>query len=135
MFKINGLICCFIWFLDTGTTVALVTVAITLNNPEWSGSMTKKQLHRIEVVNRNQVFYCAEDQLLLIGMERQNINCINVGCRGGGCGVCKVRIITGDYETKCMSRAHISEAEEKQNYALACRVLPRGDLLIEYDQE
>lgn len=97
--------------------------------------MTKQQLHRIEVVNRDQVFYCAEDQVLLIGMERQNINCINVGCRGGGCGVCKVRIITGDYETKCMSRAHISEAEEKQNYALACRVLPRGDLLIEYEQK
>tara|TARA_R110001583_G_scaffold2296_17_gene17018 strand:+ start:19683 stop:20048 length:366 start_codon:yes stop_codon:yes gene_type:complete len=121
--------------LDAGTTVALVTVAITLNKPEWSGSMTKKQLHRIEVVNRKQVFYCAEDQVLLIGMERQNISCINVGCRGGGCGVCKVRIITGSYETKRMSRTHISEAEEKQNYALACRVLPRGDLLIEYDQE
>lgn len=124
----------FLFFL-VGTTVALMTVAIMLNKPEWGGSMTIKQLHRIEVVNRNQVFYCAEDQVLLIGMERQNINCINVGCRGGGCGVCKVRIITGDYETKRMSRAHISEAEEEKNYALACRILPRGDLLIEYDKQ
>jgi len=96
--------------------------------------MTGKQLYRIEVVNRKQAFYCAEDQVLLIGMERQNIGCIDVGCRGGGCGVCKVRIIHGDYETKRMSRQHISAAEQQQGFALACRVLPRDDLQIESDQ-
>ena len=96
--------------------------------------MTVKQLYRIDIVNRKFNFYCSEDQVLLVGMERRNESFIRVGCRGGGCGICKVRIIDGDYETKRMSRAHISEAEEKQGYALACRVLPRGDLLIEYDQ-
>ena len=96
--------------------------------------MTVKKLYRIDIVNRKVNFNCAEDQVLLVGMERRNKNFIRVGCRGGGCGVCKVRIIDGDYETKRMSRKHISEAEEKQGYALACRVLPRGDLLIEYDQ-
>ena len=96
--------------------------------------MTVKQLYRIDIVNRKLNFYCSEDQVLLVGMERRNESFIRVGCRGGGCGICKVRILDGDYETKRMSRAHISEAEEKQGYALACRVLPRGDLLIEYDQ-
>ena len=95
--------------------------------------MVEKKLYRVEVVNRKQIFYCAEDQVLLIGMEHQNISCINVGCRGGGCGICKVRIIDGKYETKRMSRSHISEAEEEKCFALACRVLPRSDLLIESD--
>jgi len=96
--------------------------------------MTGKKLYRIEVVNRKQAFYCAEDQVLLTGMERQNISCIDVGCRGGGCGVCKVRIIKGEYETKRMSRTHISTTEEEKCFALACQVLPRSDLLIESDQ-
>lgn len=96
--------------------------------------MVQQQLYRIEIINRQQSFLCAANQVLLIGMERRNISSINVGCRGGGCGVCKVRIIDGDYETKRMSRAHISAVEEEQGFALACRVLPRSDLLIEADQ-
>lgn len=56
---------------------------------------------------------------------------IKVGCKGGGCGVCKVRILGGEYQTKVMSKAHISEAEADQGYALACRVLPKTDLTIQ----
>lgn len=87
--------------------------------------------YRIEIVNRKLSFYCLEEQLLLNAMERKNLRAIPVGCRGGGCGVCKVRIIDGSYQTKRMSRAHISEEEEKQGFALACRVFPLEDLLIE----
>lgn len=56
---------------------------------------------------------------------------IKVGCKGGGCGVCKVRIVSGNYDTKVMSKAHISETDAEQGYALACRVLPQTDLTIE----
>lgn len=92
--------------------------------------MAATQLYRIEIAGQQQEFFCAPDQVLLIGMERQNASGIRVGCRGGGCGVCKVRIIDGLYETKCMSRKHVSEAEEQQGIALACRVMPRSDLLL-----
>lgn len=56
---------------------------------------------------------------------------IRIGCKGGGCGVCKVRILSGKYHTKIMSKAHIDETEAAQGYALACRVLPLTDLTIE----
>ena len=95
--------------------------------------MTTDQIFRIQIVNREQEFVCAEDQVLLIGMERHNASGINVGCRGGGCGVCKIRILQGEYEAKRMSRAHISTTEQEQGYALACRIFPRTDLLIESD--
>lgn len=95
--------------------------------------MAAEQLYRIQIVNRDQEFVCTEDQALLIGMERRSASSINVGCRGGGCGVCKIRILNGDYESKRMSRAHISQAEEKQGFALACRVFPRGDMVVESD--
>ena len=55
---------------------------------------------------------------------------IPVGCRGGGCGVCKVRIEAGDVRTEKMSRACISAEEEAQGLVLACRAYPRSDLQL-----
>ncbi|UTW02383.1 2Fe-2S iron-sulfur cluster binding domain-containing protein [Amphritea atlantica] len=95
--------------------------------------MPEQASHVITVANRNQRFKCAEDQVLLIAMERMRANAINVGCRGGGCGVCKIRILQGEYECKRMSKAHISETEQQQGFVLACRVFPRTDLEIEAD--
>lgn len=93
--------------------------------------MSEQASHVITVANRNQRFQCAEDQVLLIAMERMCVNAIDVGCRGGGCGVCKIRILKGEYECKRMSKAHISETEQQQGFVLACRVFPRTDLEIE----
>ena len=37
---------------------------------------------------------------------------IQVGCRGGGCGVCRVEVLAGDvYTAKRMSKAHVTEAD------------------------
>ena len=95
--------------------------------------MPDRKTHLIRVTNRDQSFKCAEDQVLLVAMERMSAAAINVGCRGGGCGVCKIRILQGDYECKRMSKAHISEEEIQQGFVLACRVFPRTDLEIESD--
>ncbi|WP_084332420.1 2Fe-2S iron-sulfur cluster-binding protein [Marinobacterium jannaschii] len=87
----------------------------------------------ISVINRDSRFVCDESQTLLGGMEAQALAVIRVGCRGGGCGMCKIRILDGAFESKRMSRAHISEAEAAEGYALACRVFPRSPMLIESD--
>ena len=55
---------------------------------------------------------------------------IPVGCRGGGCGVCRVRVLSGEYATKRMSRAHVSEADEAEGVVLACRLLPASDIVV-----
>lgn len=94
---------------------------------------TDIKVHRIQVVNRDQEYLCRDDKTLLVGMEIQNAKTIDVGCRGGGCGLCKIRILEGDFESKRMSRAHVSETEESEGFALACRILPRGDMVIESD--
>lgn len=89
--------------------------------------------YRISVINRDEQYLCRDDKTLLVGMERQGFHAIDVGCRGGGCGVCKIRVLSGEYESKRMSRAHISEEEEKAGYALACRIFPRSEMVIESD--
>ncbi|TQK01099.1 2Fe-2S iron-sulfur cluster protein [Herbaspirillum sp. SJZ107] len=55
---------------------------------------------------------------------------IPVGCRGGGCGICKISVISGHYIAAKMSRACISEEEERNGTVLACRITPVTDLSI-----
>ncbi len=55
---------------------------------------------------------------------------IQVGCRGGGCGVCRVQVLEGEYQCKRMSRRFVSEQEEREGYALACRLLVTDDVIV-----
>lgn len=75
-------------------------------------------------------FEAKADEHLLRGMERLGRRGIPVGCRGGGCGICKVQVVAGQYRTIKMSRNCVSSAEEAQGYALACRLYAESDLDI-----
>ena len=75
-------------------------------------------------------FWCVADDLVLLAMEHQGQHLIPVGCRRGGCGICKVQVLSGEYETLVMSRAQVSINEEADRYALACRLMPKSDLKI-----
>jgi ferredoxin len=75
-------------------------------------------------------YACAESRSLLDGMEALGRKGIPVGCRNGGCGVCKVAITEGQYIARVMSREHVSEAEEAQGHVLACRVRPASDIRL-----
>lgn len=55
---------------------------------------------------------------------------VAVGCRGGGCGACRVQILEGHYDTKKMSKRHVTAEEAADGYALACRVFPLEPLLL-----
>ena len=86
--------------------------------------------HRITIDDIDASYDCREDESLLAGMHRLDRRGIPVGCRGGGCGVCKVRILDGQYSKAVMSRAHVSSAEESEGCVLACRVFPGSDLRL-----
>ena len=92
--------------------------------------------HRVMIYGENQGFACNEDQNLLQGMRTFRfgvpmLEAIPVGCRGGGCGVCRIRVLSGDYETQKMSRKHVHPEDQATGMALACRVYPRSDLTVE----
>jgi ferredoxin len=76
-------------------------------------------------------FEVRADERLLHEMVKRQVADIPVGCRGGGCGVCRIRVVEGEYTTKRMSRQHVSEADEADGVALACRVIPTTDLIVE----
>jgi uncharacterized 2Fe-2S/4Fe-4S cluster protein (DUF4445 family) len=58
---------------------------------------------------------------------------VRSGCRGtGACGLCLVRIITGDAgEPSPNERLHLDDEQLAQRIRLACRVMPEHDLEIE----
>lgn len=86
----------------------------------------------IHVAQSDETFPCAANESLLQGMVRLGRKGIPVGCVNGGCGVCKVRIVSGDIKALGpISRAHVTVDEEQQGYTLACRVAPQTAVDLE----
>lgn len=88
--------------------------------------MTSK--HDIHITDTDEHYPCSEQESLLRAMEKLGRRGIPVGCRGGGCGVCKIRILSGKAWTKRMSRAQVSAQEEAEGYVLACRAFAESDI-------
>lgn len=86
--------------------------------------------HTITIDDDGQTYRCSEQRSLLEGMEQLGRKGIPVGCRNGGCGVCKVAILDGHYSTRVMSREHVSEEDERCGRVLACRAKPLSDIRL-----
>ncbi|WP_312450944.1 2Fe-2S iron-sulfur cluster-binding protein [Stutzerimonas nitrititolerans] len=86
-----------------------------------------------QVFNRTtgDSFTCNGDQSVLKAMELVGKKCVPVGCRGGGCGFCKIRVVEGDFECGKMSKVHVPPEALAQGEVLACRIYPQADLTIE----
>lgn len=84
----------------------------------------------VSLADSGERFACASEASVLAGMASLGRRGIPCGCRGGGCGVCKVQVLSGQYRSRAMSRAHISEAEQQAGKVLACRIYPDSDLSL-----
>jgi ferredoxin len=89
-----------------------------------------KMRFRVEIEDCDQSFSCAEDQTVLRSTETGLTRRIPVGCRQGGCGVCRVQVLEGTYRVRVMSRAHITPEDQAQGRVLACCIWPTSDLRI-----
>ena len=93
--------------------------------------------YKITVENTGEAT-CYEGERVLAALERaqsfgrlKNLpRRLPVGCRRGGCGVCRARVLSGDYRTDPMSRAHVSEADEAAGLVLSCAIYALGDLSL-----
>ena len=92
------------------------------------GSTARPAAFSVAIGNTQESYRCAASSTLLAGMEALARRGIPVGCRGGGCGVCKVLIESGAVRTEKMSRSHVSVQEQAAGYVLACRAYPQSDV-------
>lgn len=93
----------------------------------------EQKYHEIYIEDQNRTVKCSEQESVLQAMLRIGDTTIPIGCKGGGCGICRVQVLEGDYQAKKMSRCHISEDMLAQQRLLACRIYPRGNLRLRLD--
>lgn len=87
--------------------------------------------HNIFVKNKDMSQKCLESKNLMDGLKGF-CKLTPKGCHNGACGVCRVQVLSGKYETKKMNRVYISEDDERNNILLACRVYPLSDMEVEF---
>ncbi len=59
-----------------------------------------------------------------------------IGCRRGGCAICKVDIVEGEVEyNRVVSESVLSEEEMAAGICLSCRAVPVGDVTIALREE
>jgi len=56
---------------------------------------------------------------------------VTFGCRGGGCGTCKMRVISGHIDHGRYSVAVLPEEEKTSGWFLSCQARALSDLTIE----
>jgi len=78
----------------------------------------------------NQSFLCSKEHNLVQAARAQMVK-IPCACLGGGCGICKVKVISGQYEMDTYAKSALSDEEARIGYVLLCKTRPLSDLQIE----
>lgn len=86
--------------------------------------------YQVMIAETGEHFECSGEESVLEAMSRLGRRGIPAGCRGGGCGVCKVEVLAGSFHARRMSRDHVSVDDERDGRLLACRVFPRSALVL-----
>lgn len=86
--------------------------------------------HLVRIVDTDESVRCHEQESALVALARTGKRGIPVGCRGGGCGVCKVEVVCGEFRKRNMSRSHVSEQDEANGRVLACCIYPESDIEV-----
>lgn len=75
------------------------------------------------------------DETVLEGLYRAGY-AYRIGCRRGGCGVCKVDLLEGAvYYPRTVSDEVLTERERGSGTCLTCRAVPAGDVTIALREE
>jgi len=74
------------------------------------------------------------DETLLAALGRAGLR-YRVGCRRGGCGICKVQLVLGEvrYE-RPIAASVLSDEEQVEGICLSCRAVPITNIVIELQE-
>lgn len=86
---------------------------------------------RITVEPFAHSFECADGETLLEGALRNNL-LLRYGCKYGGCGTCKVRLVDGDVDESGSSFA-LTSGDRAQELILACASVPLEDCVVDVE--
>ena len=79
----------------------------------------------------DEVIYLEPDETLLSGLYKARYS-YTVGCERGGCGICKVDVLDGDFSyNRPIAETVISAEERTDGTCLSCRAVPDSDVTIQ----
>ena len=88
------------------------------------------ETYTITLLPMGEVLPCAPEEMVLEAILRSGAR-VYYGCTGGGCGVCKMRLIAGQLDYGRYSVAVLSEEERWEGFFLSCQAKPLSDLTIQ----
>jgi ferredoxin len=90
--------------------------------------------YRIKVLPDDRTIIAKNNESILDTAIRNGVK-IKVGCKGGGCGICKIQVLEGDVDRGHSARSVLPLHEMEEGYALACQTRPQSDLVISYQRK
>lgn len=90
--------------------------------------------YHINVKPDNRIIKAKVGESILDSVSRNGVK-IKVGCKGGGCGICKIQILEGDVDRGISSRSVLPLTEIEQGFALSCQTKPNTDISITYEKK
>ena len=78
-----------------------------------------------------EMIYLAPDETVLSGLYKAGY-AYAIGCRRGGCAVCKVDCLSGQFDyDHPIADSVLTTGERTDGTCLTCRAVPMGDITIE----
>lgn len=86
--------------------------------------------YSVRIESTEHVFKVEEGESVLDAALRQSIT-LPYGCRGGGCGACKGKLLEGSISYPDGLPDGISQDDHDKGFALFCQAVPNSNLLVE----
>ena len=87
-------------------------------------------MHTITLSPVGDTVPCTHEETVLAAILRSGASVI-FGCRGGGCGTCKMRAISGRVDHGRCSAAVLLAEEKESGWFLSCQAHALSDLTIQ----
>ena len=86
--------------------------------------------YTITVAPLGEAIACRPGETVLSAILRSGAT-VAFGCRGGGCGTCKMRLLSGRMNHGRCSAAVLPAEEKREGAFLSCQAQPLSDLAVE----
>ena len=115
---------------EHGTVLTLPATLTTTRRPEEG----RDHMPEVTILPDGLQVTAAEAETVLKALSRAGLR-YRVGCKRGGCGICKVQLVLGEvrYE-RPVADSVLSDDERVEGICLSCRAVPITNIAIELQE-
>jgi ferredoxin len=117
--------------VQEGRPVLIRPAKVTTTRRPWEG---RDHMPEVTILPDGLQVTAAEAETVLGALSRAGLR-YRVGCKRGGCGICKVQLVLGEvrYE-RTVAESVLSDDERVEGICLSCRAVPITNIAIELQE-